>query len=392
MKKVLVRAPLLTSSGYGVHSRQVFSWLLAESKKLNFQLDVECLKWGMCSWLIDKDKENGLVGEIMSRSKPLEKEYDVTFQIQLPDEWKPELGKYNVGITAAVETDKCNPKWVDACNKMDEVVVPSTFTKNVLKRSGILKTDIKVIPEWYNTEIDKSNDRLSLSLSTKFNFLMVGMLTGGTKETDRKNIVATLEYLCEKFKDNKDVGIVIKTSMGKNSSFDKKRTKEYFNQLVKLCRKGRSYPKINLLYGDMTKKEMSELHKSDDLHCYVSLTRAEGYGLPIIDAAACGMPIIATNYSGHLEFLKGQKFLPVDYKLINIDKTRIDNRIFMENTRWAEPDKNSFFTKLDELYNNYNLHKQNAVETQEYIQNNFNEDSIIEVYNNQFGELLNDDA
>lgn len=388
MKKVLLRAPLLTNSGYGVHSRQIFSWLLAESQKSNFKLGVECLNWGSCSWIIDRQSEGGLIGEIMDRSNPLEEKYDVTFQVQLPDEWNPSLGYYNVGITAAVETDRCNPSWIEAANKMDAVVVPSTFTKNVMKRSGILMKTIEVIPEWFNEEIKEDLKGLDLNLSTNFNFVIVGMLTGAESDTDRKNIVNTIKYLCQKFKDNPDVGIVVKTSMGKYSSFDKKHTKDYFQKLVEVCRPDSDYPKINLLYGSMSKKEMAKLYKSEDVKCYVSLTRAEGYGLPIIEAAASGLPIIATNYSGHLEFLKGQEFLHVDYNLITIPKKKVDKRIFIENTRWAEPDKNSFFTRLDQLYNNYNLHKQNAIKIQRHIVEKYNKRECIKLYRQKFGDLL----
>lgn len=388
MKKVLLRAPLLTNSGYGVHSRQVFSWLLEESKKRNFDLDVECLNWGNCSWIIDKDKESGLIGEIMKRSKPLAKLYDVTFQVQLPDEWNPKLGKYNVGITAAVETDKCNPAWVDSCNRMDKVVIPSTFTKNVIKRSGILKTELVVIPEWYNENIETTTEGLDLNTSTSFNFLLVGLLTGNSSNTDRKNIVTTLKYFCEKFKNNKDVSIILKTSMGKSSTFDKKKTKEYVKNVINACRKGNEFPKINLLYGNMSKKEMASLYKSKDVNCYITLTRAEGYGLPIIDAAASGVPIIATNYSGHLEFLKGEPFLPVDYQLVNVPDEKIDNRIFVKDTRWAEADKNSFFTKIDEVYNDYSLQKQNASQIQENIRKNYSKKAITRTYTSTFEDVL----
>ena len=120
--KILLRAPVLTSSGYGVHSRQIFDWL---HKMENIDLTVECLNWGKTPWLLNENLENGLIGKIMKYSKKLEPPYDITFQVQLPDEWDPSLGKKNIGITAAVETDRCNPKWVSACNVMDEVVVPS---------------------------------------------------------------------------------------------------------------------------------------------------------------------------------------------------------------------------------------------------------------------------
>ncbi len=69
MKKVLLRAPLLTNSGYGVHSRQVFEWLLEK----DIELDVECLKWGNTPWLLD-DENNRIVKEVMLRSKKLSPE------------------------------------------------------------------------------------------------------------------------------------------------------------------------------------------------------------------------------------------------------------------------------------------------------------------------------
>tara|TARA_R110002074_G_scaffold352517_2_gene523932 strand:- start:855 stop:2024 length:1170 start_codon:yes stop_codon:yes gene_type:complete len=389
MKKILVRAPLLTNSGYGVHSRQVFSWLLEESKKRNFKIDVECLNWGNCSWIVNESKEKGLVKEIMERSRPLSPPYDVTFQIQLPDEWDPKLGKFNVGITAAVESDKCNPKWLDCCNKMDQIVVPSTFTKNVLKRSGILLKKINVIPEWFHETIEnKDIEDVELNLSTSFNFLTVGMLTHTDPKQDRKNLFNTISQLCEKFKNNKEVGIVVKTSLGKNSAFDRKKTKQYFSQIAKASKGNAEYPKIYLLHGDMTKEEIAALYKNKSIKCYVSLTRAEGYGLPLIEAAASGLPVITTNYSGHLEFLKGQKFLPVDYSMIEIPNEKVDDRIFIKNTKWAEPLKDSYFTKLNEVYYNYEYHKSNALEISAYISENYSKNAIIQKYNKLFAEVI----
>ena len=59
-KKVLLRAPLLTNSGYGVHSRQIFNWLY---EREDVELVVECLQWGRTSWLLDGDLENGTIGK-----------------------------------------------------------------------------------------------------------------------------------------------------------------------------------------------------------------------------------------------------------------------------------------------------------------------------------------
>ena len=79
MKKVLLRAPLLTNSGYGVHSRQVFKWL---HSKEDIDLTVECLNWGSTPWIIDTNRESGLIAKIMSCSKKVEGKYDITYQLQ----------------------------------------------------------------------------------------------------------------------------------------------------------------------------------------------------------------------------------------------------------------------------------------------------------------------
>ena len=138
----------------------------------------------------------------------------------------------------------------------------------------------------------------------------------------------------------------------------------------------------------MTKKELAGLYKHKDIKCYVSLTRAEGFGLPIIEAAASGLPIVVTNYSGHLEFLKGQQFLPVDYSMIPIPDKKVDDRIFVKNTKWAEPLKESYFTNLDEVYYNYEYNKNNALKILDHVCENFSKSAIIKKYNKLFSEVL----
>ena len=65
MKKVLLRAPLLSRSGYGVHSHQVFRYLLQNP---NIDVSTQILPWGVTSWCVDHDQDNGLIGEALTRS------------------------------------------------------------------------------------------------------------------------------------------------------------------------------------------------------------------------------------------------------------------------------------------------------------------------------------
>lgn len=377
--KILLRAPLLTTSGYGVHSRQVFKWLLTK----NIDFDVECLNWGMTPWMINHELEDGLVLEIMKRSKKITPPYDMTFQLQLPDEWDPKLGKINVGMSAVVETDRCNPKWIDACNKMDHVIVPSTFTKNVLKRSGICTTKITVIPEWFNVNIVKNSlDNIELRLKTDFNFLLISQLNGNNPEDDRKNIFNTIKWICEEFKDNQSVGIVLKTNMGKGTTIDKKMTKNMLKQMISAIGK-KEFPKIYLIHGNMKSEEVANIYKNKKIKCLVSATRGEGYGLPLVDAAAAGIPVVATNWSGHLDFLK-DRFLKVNYQLGAIRKEKADNRIFFEGFRWAYPDEKSFKEKISYAYNNYEKVKNNALELKSEILDNFSESAVKNNYDKLF--------
>ena len=318
MKNILLRAPLLTNSGYGVHSRQLFEWL---NEKNDVTLHVECLKWGMTSWIVDGKSEGGLFERIMSCSKPLMEKYDITYQVQLPDEWDEKLGSFNVGVTALVETDKCNPEWLGKINAMDRVIVPSNFTKDIIEKTfgNMLNKKIDVVPEWYNQNINLSKNKFNclgderFDFDTSFNLLTVGTLTSGDINCDRKNLVNTIAWTLEALKDDPEAGLIVKTCLGKGSVNDRKMTYSAIQQVVDAFRKS-DFPKVHLIHGNMTSIEMAALFRTKKVHGYVSATRGEGYGLPLIDAAAAGIPVVATNWSGHLDFLDN-KFLKVDYSL-----------------------------------------------------------------------------
>ena len=104
MKRVILRGPALTMSGYGVHTRQIARWLLSLP---NIDLTIQALPWGITPWTINRNDD--LTREIMNRCKPISGKFDISFQVQLPNEWDSNLADVNIGITAGVETDRCNP-------------------------------------------------------------------------------------------------------------------------------------------------------------------------------------------------------------------------------------------------------------------------------------------
>ena len=383
-KKVLVRGPLLSQSGDGNHSRQIVKWLL---KKDDVEVSTQILHWGITPWLIDETIEDGLIGEIMKKSiTSMPNDIDISYQIQLPNEWDPSIGKINIGVTAAVETDVCTHACVTACNQMTAVVVPSSFTKGTLERSGHCVTPITVIPESYIPEVVTEDHALDVDFSTDFNFLIFGMLTGQNPKSDRKNLFYTIKWILEEFSDDPNVGIVLKTSSGRGTKIDKKVTEKIVRQVVKEVRSG-EFPKIHFMHGSMTNSEVASIYRHPKIKALVALTRGEGYGLPILEAAASDLPVVATNWSGHLDFMNMGRFIPVDYNMEHIHETRVDYEIFMTNARWAEPSEKDAKKRLRKLYISYQTPKGWATELGSRLRESLSHDKICEHWDNHWEEI-----
>jgi len=348
-KNVVIRAPLLSQSGYGVHSRQIAKWLFT---RVDFSTTTQVVNWGNTPWLLNHDAEDGLIGQIFERTNTGRSTFDISFQVQLPNEWDPKLAKFNVGVTALVETDKCNPVWINNINQMDLVIVPSQFVKKTIYNTGIdVTTKIVVVGESYHESIDKDIAPLFLDIDTKFNFLVFGQFTGMTPQTDRKNLFNTIKWLCEEFKDEKDIGIVFKTNSSRGTKIDKGITINLVKKLISEVRQCQ-YPKIHLLHGNMSPGEVASLYTHKQINALISATRGEGFGLPLLEAAASSLPIIATNWSGHLDFLQLGSFIELDYRLKEVDKRKLDNHIFVPGAKWAEVNEKDFKNKVRNFYKN----------------------------------------
>lgn len=387
-KRVIFRGPVLTQSGYGVHARQIARWLLSKD---GIDLSFQVLPWGDTPWLLNKDLHDGLIGKIMERTPDVSgRRFDVSIQLQLPNEWDPSLATYNVGITAGVETDICNPEWIDACNKMSCVVVPSAHAEKSMRNVGTIKVPVHVIPEAFSDAIVQEN-KTSIDeevFSTNFNYLLFGQITGENPENDRKNIFYTVKWFCEEFKNDPNVGLVIKTNLGKNTKIDSEATKNLFSKLLDEVRKGSNFPKVHLLHGEMSDEEVASLYRHPQIKALITATRGEGFGLPILEAAASALPIIATNWSGHVDFLRHGKFIEVDYKLDRIHPSRIDQRIFMEGAKWAHPIESDFKKKISKFKEANSIPAGWARELATKIREHYSFDSISKRYEAHFGELL----
>lgn len=364
VKTVLLSGPFLSLSGYGTHGRMLARWLL---DKPDTNVVFNITPWGDTPTALNPDMFDGLVGKIMQRSvQPGQVRADVSVQLKLPNEWDPNLAPVNIGVTAAVETDRCHPDWVAACNRMTAVIVPSQHAKSSLTNTGNVTRPLLVIPESYCDAVVHPDLPSLPQFDTSFNFLVFGQLTGNNPHNDRKNLFNTIKWLCEAFKDDKDVGIVLKTNMGRMTKIDRGMVKGLLTQLLKEARKG-PYPKLHLVHGDMTEPEVASLYKHPQVKALVTLTRGEGFGLPVLEAAASGLPIIATGWSGYQDFLKVGKHVSIYYQLQEIHKSRVDNRIFVSGARWAEPSEEDFKKRVQKFRDSPTIPKEWATDLQKKV-------------------------
>ena len=390
--KVLVRGPALTRTGYGEHCRFVLR-ALREVEGLDIYFIP--VNWGQSNWVWEINEERQWMDEIIKKTAIYNQQkgpYDMSIQVTIPNEWE-RLAPINVGVTAGIETTKVAPQWLGKANEMDKIITISEHSKQVFLNTVYEGTDKRTGQKGFlkcTKDIDivhypvKAFEEvvLDLKLSTKFNFLTVAQWG------PRKNIQNTISWFVEEFVDNPDVGLVVKTFAKGGSIIDRIEARKQITDLLKKYDNRKC--KVYLLHGDMTDQEMHSLYKHKEIHCLTSLTHGEGFGLPLFEAAYSGLPVMATDWSGHLDFLympvkdkkKKEKlrahFAKVDFDLELVPKNAVWDGVIMADSMWAYPQQGSYKMKLREVYKDHGRFKSQAKKLQKWIVENFSEEQQYE--------------
>ena len=143
-----------------------------------------------------------------------------------------------------------------------------------------------------------------------------------------------------------------------------------------------------MIHGGMSSSEMSSLYRHPKIKALVSFTRGEGWGLPLLESAASGLPVIATGWSGHCDFLNTGRYIKIDYDLEAIPSTKIDDKIFMKGARWAQPKEEDAKKKLRKFRQKDAIPAQWAKDNRENIKKEFSQEAVIEKYNQALGKFL----
>ena len=395
MKKVFLKGPILTQSGYGHHARTVLRAL--RTREDLFDIYIQPIAWGHTSWMWEDNEERKYIDENLKKTIDYTSQggtFDISLQISIPNEWE-KIAPINIGITAGIETTKVSPAWVEKSYLVDKILTISehskwsyenTSVKAVNQQTGEKFTAQAQGPiEYISYPVRKFDPvELDLNLDTEFNFLAVAQLS------PRKNVDQLIDCFVERFKGNKDVGLIIKSNTAKNSLVDRKHTRMILNKVLEKYNDREC--KIYLLHGYLNDNEMAGLYTHPKIKALVSTTHGEGFGLPIFEAAYYGMPIIATDWSGHVDFLykpekqkngktkKKHMFSRISYTLQPVQKDAVWDGVLEKESMWAFPEEGSIKMNLDEMYKDYGRFKKRAKILEKWVCANFSEEDKYAEY------------
>jgi len=389
MKKVLVIAPILSRSGYGVHARFIVDALA--SRPDLYDLHVHPLNWGTSSWLMEDTHEEKFYKFLINKKELYTGQYDISLQVTVPTEWV-QAAKINIGVTAGVETDIIPQDWVTTANGMNKVIVTSQHTANTFRNTKYevkanhndevlsligVKQPVEVIgyPVRTVTPTDLSDQ---LKLDYDFNFLSV------TQLAPRKNVESMLKWFVEEFR-NEKVGIVLKCHAGNNSTPDRFLSEDMLRRFVSSL--GERTCKVYHIHGSMSDEDLHGLYVHPKIQAYTTTTHGEGFGLPIFEAAYSGLPVIAPAWSGHQDFLciprkmkNGKEKRQTYYEKVPVQVAPVQQEAYMKGIilpemKWAYPQENKFKRAMRSVFENIKSKRRTAATLQKYILETFTEEN-----------------
>jgi glycosyltransferase involved in cell wall biosynthesis len=194
------------------------------------------------------------------------------------------------------------PNPIFSTMRLHDIWIPSEWGRKVAIEQGIDADKISVVHEGVNPDLYHP---YLIPPSDKFRFLLIG------KYEQRKSIDESIEAFAMTYGNNPDVELVIKSDFFRNH-IEKKRALEYKIACMNVNN-------IKLVWGLQTETELANLYRSANVFLFP--TKAEGWGLPLIEAAATGLPLVTTFHSGQTEFLQDirSSCVLLDYTLRPID-------------------------------------------------------------------------
>jgi hypothetical protein len=345
----VVSCPLDTYSGYGARARDFVKALIELNK---YEVKTISQRWGNTRFgYLEDHNEDLLLSTIVPQ---ISKKPNLWIQITVPNEFNP-LGEYNIGVTAGMETTLVHQSWIEGCNRMNLILTSSAHSKKVftdvtydIKNNQTnqvvkqikLEKPIEVLREGadLNKYFAKPTSDFDLSdIKESFCYLFVGHWMQGDIGHDRKNVGYTIKSFLETFKNKqKKPALILKTQQVGSSILDQDRILRRIDDIRKTVRG--TIPNIYLVTGDLTDEQMNQLYNHPKIKAMVSFTKGEGFGRPLLEFSLTGKPIIASGWSGQLDFLDNKRALLIGGQLENVHKSAAVKDMILEQSQWFKPD------------------------------------------------------
>ena len=390
---LLFRGPVKTRSGYGAHSRD----LLQALYEMNlFDINVDSCMWGstpLTALEDDNTFHKWIESVIVTR---IEHRPDIYVQVTVPNEFQT-LGKFNVGITAGIETTVAPKEWIDGCNKMDLIITTSTFSKDVLLSTVYNETEnntgklikqhkiekpIKVLFEGVDLSIYNNEYKgLDIEIKEDFAFLFVGHWLKGNLGQDRKDIGMLIKCFSKSFEDIENPpALVLKTS---SATFSVKERESFRKRISKLVEDVKNPPPIYLLFGELTNDEMNQLYNHPKIKAMISLTKGEGFGRPLLEFTMSGKPVMASNWSGHKDFLPMDKAIMIGGSLTEVDESAVDTFI-LKGSKWFTANYNEAAEVMKLVHKDYDKFLERSETLRIENKEKFSLDNMRETFKTMF--------
>lgn len=388
----VVSCPIDTFSGYGARSRD-FVKSLIELKDKEWDIKIMPQRWGETPWNF-LSKDNPLRRRFIGQ---LQQQPDIWIQITVPNEFQP-VGKYNIGVSAGIETTIYPGEFIEGSNRMDLNLVSSEHSKNVAlstqyeKRNnqtnqvvGTVKLEKPIEVLFEGLDINKyykkpQNSKLLNDIKEDFCFLYTGHWLPGNYGEDRKNTALLIKTFLETFNtpSSKKPALILKTNKVSYSLIDKEGILKNINQ-IKNSVKG-NLPNIYLLHGEMTDEEMNLLNNDPKVKAFISFTKGEGFGRPLLESSITGKPVLTSAWSGHLDFLKSDYNILIGGELKNVHPSAA-NQFILKESQWFNIDTNVASRAMKEIFKNYKKYITKTRKQTQYVKDNWTYKKMTEKLN-----------
>jgi hypothetical protein len=388
----VIYAPVQTFSGYGARGRDVAKAII-ELKKEEWDIKIIPCKWGNTPMnFIEENPEWKYLEEYFTQQ--LTQQPDIMIWITVPNEFQP-VGKYNIGITAGIESTIAPSDWVEGCQRMDLVLGSSKHTIEVLKNSKFEKRDQNTnqnvgLVEWTRdsdilfegarTDVYQPTTKpcmVDFNVKEEFAYLFVGHWMQGEVGEDRKNVGLLIKAFYETFKNKtKKPALILKTTQVGASYMDRDNILKKI-AAIRQTVKSTNLPNIYLLHGEFTDEEMNSIYNHSKVKAMVNLTKGEGFGRPLLEFSLTNKPIITTNWSGHVDYLNPEFTTLLPGQLTNIHPSAANNMLLKE-AQWFSVDHGHVGHYLKDMFENYKNYTDKAKRQGYHSRTNFSFEKMKE--------------